>query len=551
MEVFIKENWRQLSVLALAVAFLYAFGVNGPLLWDDMDWIVNNPFVHSLTWENLSAIFTQNILAGANGMSNYYRPLLLVSFIPNYLIAGTTPFLYHVVNDLIHLANGFLIYYLVLRWLGKKRIAFLVALLFLIHPLQTEAVSYVVGRGDPLSVLFILAGILLYIRGRFWLAMSAAVLAILTRETGILFPVYLGIVLIAFELKGSFWERFKVAFIKVLPFVGISFIYGVMRLTILNFQNTLNFSNQQDFYTGHILYRIYTFFDALSLYIRLILWPTGLHFLHDIPISINFWEGLVWLGGLFILISICWLFWLYRKKDTSVFNIWFFGLGIFFTNLSLSSGILASINARALEHWLYFSLFGILTIIAWYLDKIWCYLETHLPKLRVVFLISFILYCVFLGYQTIQLNLVWADEVALYKNILKYEPTNFQTLNNLGNWYYNNRDSANAKILWQRAIVSNPYDPTAFTNLGSLANDEGYIDESEILLQKAIAVDPFYYLAYRNLSALYTQQGMYTEAIQVLDILQTKYPNQDFASIKEDIKNMERSATSTKNKILR
>lgn len=545
MITFIRENQKQLLLLLCSVIILYAFGVNGPLLWDDMDWIVNNPFVHSFTWHNIVSIFTQNILAGINGLSNYYRPLLLVSFIPNYFISGTNPFLYHVINDIIHFINGVLIYYLVLRWFKHKRVAFIASLLFLIHPLQTEAVAYVVGRGDPMSAFFILIGIILFIRKRIWLSLFAAVLAILSRETGILFPIYLGVILISFEYTGTLWERFKVAFIKTLPFIGISAVYGILRLTVLNFQNTLNFSNNADIYTEHVLYRIYTFFDALSLYLRLILWPTGLHFSHDIPVSVTFWEGFVWLGALIIIACVVWLFWSYRNKNKKPFYIWFFGLGIFFGNLSLSSGIVASINARALEHWLYFSLFGAFTVAAWYIDILLRYLENNKPKLRTGFLILSITYCIFLGNQTIQRNLTWADEVLFFKNILKYEPNNYRALNNLGNWYYEQRDSDKAVLYWSKAIVANPRDPTAYANLGYVANDEGFLVESEIYYKKAIEVDPYYTNAYRNLTALYIQNGMFSYANQVVDELQKKYPNTDFSSIREDVKKSEEEASST------
>ena len=140
---------------------------------------------------------------------------------------------------------------------------FLASLLFLIHPLQTEAVAYISGRGDPLSILFVLAGIALYLNKHRWWAYGMTILAILSRETAVLLPVYLGIVLIAFEYKGFIRERFKKAFVGVLPFVGISAVYGLLRLTVLNFQNTLNFYQQQNIYSEHLAYRIYTFFHVL------------------------------------------------------------------------------------------------------------------------------------------------------------------------------------------------------------------------------------------------------------------------------------------------
>jgi len=156
---FLKENGGYMLVLVLAGLFLYAFNLHNPLFWDDADWILNNPAVHALTWTNIKFIFSHDVLAGIGLVSNYYRPFLFLTFLGNWLVSGPSPVSYHLVNNFIHIGNSILLFYLVRRWLKNSHAAFLAALVFLIHPLQTEAVTYISGRGDSLSLLCMLGGI--------------------------------------------------------------------------------------------------------------------------------------------------------------------------------------------------------------------------------------------------------------------------------------------------------------------------------------------------------------------------------------------------------
>ncbi|MEK9157917.1 MAG: hypothetical protein AAB638_01900, partial [Patescibacteria group bacterium] len=186
---FIRKNISYLVVLFGLGALLYSFNIHNNLFWDDVDWILNNPSVHAFNWANIKYIFTHDALAGVGLASNYYRPFLFLTFLGNYVISDSSPVLYHVVSNLIHIGNGILIFYLLSRWLSNKRIAFLVALIFIIHPLQTEAVSYISGRGDSLSIFFILIGIISFLwfrtrsnyLGAYIISGLAMVLGILSR----------------------------------------------------------------------------------------------------------------------------------------------------------------------------------------------------------------------------------------------------------------------------------------------------------------------------------------------------------------------------------
>lgn len=524
MSRFLKENGGAILALALVGAFSYAFNLRGPLFWDDVDWIVNNPSVHSLAWSNIKFIFSHDVLAGIGLVSNYYRPFLFLTFALNYLVSGVEPVLYHLVSNGIHILNSILIFYLLLRWFKSKRAAFLAALLFLIQPLQTEAVAYISGRGDPLSIFFILAGITLYLSGRKWWAYVAATLAILSRETAVLFPAYLGLALVSFELSGTLWKRCKAALWRTLPFIGISSVYGVLRLTVLNFQNTLNFYQQQNLYSEHLAYRIYTFFHALLVYLRLAFWPTGLHMDRDIPVNTSIFVGYAWLGALFIILALSWLIWLYKKGDQRTFYLWFFGLSVFFVNLGPTSGIVP-INARIYEHWLYFSLFGFFTVVAWYLDKIWAWFEDRRPSLQPVFVIFLVAYLLFLGVQTIRRNLLWADVPGLYKDILAYEPQDVRILNNLAMWYSDQGNNTAAVPLYEQAIQVDPTQPAPYYNLGNVARDAGQLDQAEVLYKKALTVSPTFRYSYENLAGIYIAQKKYTQALDELKQLQQIYPS--------------------------
>ncbi|MDP4001711.1 MAG: tetratricopeptide repeat protein [bacterium] len=546
---FLKKNIGYLMALFGLGFFIYSFNLNGLLFWDDADWILNNPVLHAFTWENIKFIFSHDVLAGIGQVSNYYRPFLFLTFLFDYIVFGSNPVWYHIISNGIHIINACLIFYLLMRWLKSKRIAFLTSFLFLIHPLQTEAVTYISGRGDPLSIFFILISIALYLNKYRWQAGVTMVLAILSRETAVLFPAYLGVVLMAFENQGRFLVRFKKSFFAIMPFAGVAIVYGILRLTVLNFQNTLNFYQQQNIYSENLLYRVYTFFHALVVYIRLIIWPIGLHMDRDIPVSTHIWDPWSWLGVLIVIVCVGWLVFLYRRglpnikeearikkqesrKTThdsrfmihaSSFNVWFFGLGIFFVNLLPTSGIIP-INARIYEHWLYFSLFGFFTITAFYLDKILSFFKNKNSKLYPLLIIFFIIYCLFLGIQTIRRNLLWSNTEKFYLNILKYEPEDVRVINNLGNWYSDHGNNDLAKPLYERAITIDPNQPALYHNLGNIARDSGQLDRAEELYKKAISTDPTFHYAYGNLAQLYLNQNKITQALEMLEQLQKIYP---------------------------
>ncbi|MBI2062808.1 MAG: tetratricopeptide repeat protein [Candidatus Yanofskybacteria bacterium] len=537
-------------IILVAIGFLvYAFNLNGPLFWDDDDWIKGNVFVHDFS--HLKEIFTQNILSGFGLNSNYYRPLLLLSFAVNYAIGGIKPLGYHLVSNGFHLANGILLFLILLAIFKRRLPAFIAALLFLIHPLQTEAVTYISGRGDPMSVFFMLLALWFFIKAescttsqvvqfhnlrcrKSWLWIGASLLsmvaAVLSRETAILLPLLLMVFYISFLTSGGFLMSLRTAFLKTSYFWAISIGYFVLRLTVLNFQNTLNFYSQASDYSQHLSYRLYTFGHVLLEYFKLIFVPVGLHMERDLPLKTSLFQWPVWLAVV-IVVLIVWVGVVLYKKGrvlklttsdavaTSDVRIWFFGWSWFFIGLAPVSGIIP-INAVMYEHWLYLPLIGLFTLIGFYLTKVFDYLKSKsLNTYYLILATAFVIYASFLGYQSIKRNILWGKPLEFYEDILKYNSNTVRIMNNLGNLYSEKGEIGRAEEMYTKAIESpngNIFAQPHY-NLGNIYRDRGETERAIEQYKEAIKADPSFPFAYQNLAVIYAGRGNLVEAALMLE----------------------------------
>ncbi|MBI2626717.1 MAG: glycosyltransferase family 39 protein, partial [Parcubacteria group bacterium] len=299
--IFKKETWLPILILIVVGFFIYSFNLNNQLFWDDDDWIINNQFVHSISWDNIKFWFTQNTLAGVGLKSNYYRPFLFLTFAFNYMISGIKPLAYHLTSNAIHIFNSIFIFWLIKQIFKRNLLAFLVSIFFLVHPLQTEAVSYISGRGDTLVTMFMLLALLVFIKNQtikslklYALSLIFLVLGLLSRETAIIFPVLALAFYISFISKERFIASIKQGILKTWPYFGVALVYGILRLTVLNFQNTLNFYAEPNLYSENLHVRLFTFLPILWNYLKLLLIPLGLHMERGSVVYSSLFQWPVW-----------------------------------------------------------------------------------------------------------------------------------------------------------------------------------------------------------------------------------------------------------------
>ena len=193
--------WVAATGIALATAAVYADSLSGPLIYDDHLWITWNQSIH-----NLASIGT--VLSAPTDPAVHGRPVLSLTFALNYAVSGTSAWSYHLANLAIHVLAALVLFGIVRRTLAMLPGAFPgerdrffpalgAALLWAVHPLQTEAVTYVAQRAESLMGLFYLLTLYCFIRGvempgsRRWrlLAVLSCLLGMATKEVMVTAPL--------------------------------------------------------------------------------------------------------------------------------------------------------------------------------------------------------------------------------------------------------------------------------------------------------------------------------------------------------------------------
>lgn len=196
MERPFSSRWFGLSaalILALAVVAVYSNTFSSAFQFDDIQHIVENEKIRSLA--NIPLILRE------------FRGVTLLTFALNYAAGGLDVFGYHAVNTLVHITNSILAYFFLLGTLKlsganeatSRRAAFFTALIFAVHPVETQAVTYIVQRMESLSSLFYLASLLFFTRSAlanstakrlvyYALAGVSYILAFYSKETAFTLP---------------------------------------------------------------------------------------------------------------------------------------------------------------------------------------------------------------------------------------------------------------------------------------------------------------------------------------------------------------------------
>jgi tetratricopeptide (TPR) repeat protein len=208
-------DWRLPALLFLAVLFAYANTPGLGFALDSVNLIHGDPRIRAATAGNLDLIL-KNDYWWPSSVDVLYRPITTASFLFNYAILGNGAKApgYHLLNLLLHLANAWLVFQLALRVLRDRRMAWFAAALWAVHPIGSESVANIAGRADLLATLFVLSGLLLYIRlmavdegGWQWragvLAASAAA-GMFSKESAAVLP---GLMLLWDVAFGAGWRR--------------------------------------------------------------------------------------------------------------------------------------------------------------------------------------------------------------------------------------------------------------------------------------------------------------------------------------------------------
>lgn len=507
-----SECWPRVVPFVLIVlvsCLLYGHTLEAPFYLDDAGSIYDNKTVKDLG-KAFGGIFGQ-------------RGLATLTFALNYHFGGTNVVGYHLVNIAIHLACACLVYLLLRRvFPGRSLPPLFGALLFVAHPLQTQAVTYLVQRMTSLSALLFLLAMYLYVLAREKLAagisfrtpshlscyvgaMLAGGAAVLVKENAVVLPLALLLFTwLCAPAEARAWRpllRYLAPFL-IFPALAIGGYLLVPFLSAPKF-DTMGFSRHLRSMEGNSpLHYLATQCSVLWIYLRMLFLPYGQALDHAYPVS----RELVTLksvaggGGLVGLMGLAW--WLRRRQPAVAFAVaWFF------LTLAVESSIIPL--DPLFEHRLYLPMFGLAVLSATLLER--------LPGVRWQFG-AVVLVIVPLAVLTWQRNALWTDPIAFYEQNLQVSPDNERVYFNLSQEYLKAGDFERGEFLIRESIAMNPARHFGYVSLKEVYLAQERLDEAIGMLQYGIDhVDPKYRGQLLNdLAFVYGRKGDFDRAIATL-----------------------------------
>ncbi|UCC94801.1 MAG: tetratricopeptide repeat protein [Candidatus Omnitrophota bacterium] len=486
------KKYVPLIVIVLVGFGVYANSFRGEFILDDDPLIRNNIFVRSSS--PVSSIFTKDIGESSGKKLSFWRPLQILTYRVEYSLFKLNVTGYHLTNITLHIAVALMLYWLVSLLFGDRGLSFLTSIFFVIHPIHTEAVSYISGRADSLVVLFMLLCFICYIKyldkknfALYICMLCSYTLALLSRENSLVLPVLL--------LLYHYTFRKKIEFFGLFSLTGIAAVYGLLRFTFL--KSLLPYFTVS--YT--LLQRIPGFFVALTNYLKLLVVPFPLHMEYGNKIfAINDIRAII---GVVILLALILCAFRTRKNKLIFFAVFWFLIAL------VPQSNLYPIGAYMAEHWLYLASIGFFLVVG-------RLLASSYRKRKISTVILIVTFITSLGVLTIKQNTYWQDSIGFYERTLQYEPASFGAYNNLGLIYQGMGKYDEAITYYKKAIEINPNFAESYNNIGLIFYRLAKYNEAIPFYEMAIKVNQKYAEGYSNLGALYSKVGNTDKAIALL-----------------------------------
>jgi len=505
--------------------------------FDDFHNIVNREDLHlkELTFSSITGSFFRTDDQG----TKLYRPVACLSFALNWYFSKSKVLGYHLTNLFIHIFSGIFLF-LFLSYLlqlpqskinNKKArhfISLLGAILWVIHPIQTQAVTYIVQRMASMAGMFYILSMLLYIKARcfspaniakyiyFFGATTSFLLSVLSKQNAILLPFSILLIEGIFILDLSRAKVKKNIFLLVL-FCSVCIFISV---TIV-FLNNKPFS----FFTIYqsrpfsLLERALTEPRVLIYYLSLILYPvpTRLSLDHGFQISTSILSPLSTLPAIFLILLFI-VIAVYKRKQWPLFS---FAILFFFLNHLIESSIIPL--ELIFEHRNYIpSMFLFLPVAFSFNTILEYYNKKNKKHMHTIFICFFTLLIAGLGISTYVRNMAWFSAKHLWEDCLEKNPTSLRSFHNLAFGHYEKIDNYDkALFYYEQALLydskSNIFEKhTVLKNMASLHFKKKNFEQAKKFFKLSIDILPNK-KSYYGLCLIETEKGNFAQAIKYIN----------------------------------
>ena len=542
-----------LILIALLGLIAYSNTFNVPFLFDDIENIVENPLVKDFSY------FTDPSKAKTLGHYRNVFPLRktriigYLTFWANYEIHELNVTGFHVVNLAIHIVNAVLVYFLVILTfrtpsLGtsilKKRsrhIGLFSALLFVSHPVQTQAVTYIVQRFTSLATMFYLMSLALYIIFRlrasrglgsqpgslllYFSVLLCCIFAMKTKEIAFTLPVAIAV----FEFM-FFKETLRRRALYLSPLLLTMLIIPLSYMSLIGTGSPIEeLIGDADYVTrsqdiSRMGY-LFTEFRVIVTYLRLLVLPINQNLYYDYQVFHSFLEPPVFLSFLFLLSIFglgVYLFYRSRITDSGA-RLVAFGIFWFFITLSVESSI---IPLHAIyEHRVYLPSAGAFSAFA--VGAFLLIERFKTRKIKHIAISSTVLLLILLSYATYARNYIWQSEATLWEDVLQKSPRTARPHVILGNALMSEGEIDRAIEHFETAAKLEPDLAEVYNSLGCAYNSKGLVDKAIEYFRIAIKLKPDITEAHINLGVIYSSKGLTDKAIEHFQTVARLKPDYD------------------------
>lgn len=524
----VLAGWLLPALIALAtvVPFLPVFR-NDFVEWDDFETLIENPHYRGFAWPQLSWMWTTFHMG-------HFQPLSWLTFALDYLIWGMNPVGYHLTNLVLHAINAMLFFVLARRLLleafpvateAQPRMldvsAAAAALLFAIHPLRVESVTWATERRDVLAGLFFLATLYFYLtayktaaparrRTRLALALAAYFLSLTAKATAITLPAIL-LLLDVYPLRrlsGHWRSWFAADARKILwektPFLVLAVLFAAVAIWAQQSAGALRPAQQY-----FLSYRLGQAAYGIIFYVWKSLLPIALSPLYELPNDFHLWTPLFVLFGAVAITITIGLFAL-RQRWPAGIACWIYYLVM----LAPVLGFAQSGPQLVADRYSYLSCMSLALLAAgtlFYVLRDGNHARSRLARVSGAVAVTAIF-----GFAALTWRQTgyWRNTETLWTRALGVDPNSSFAHYNLARYIARQGRYQEAVLHYQRALAIRPADADTLNNLGLLVARNGELDRASEFFTAAVKVDPGYGKAFFNMARILARQGRLDEAIQ-------------------------------------
>lgn len=461
-----------------AIALVYAGTVRFDFCWDDLSYLIQNPYIREISWNNISVIFSRNF-------EGNFAPLHILFYAIQHAVWGMNPGGYHAVSVILHIFNSIFLFILIRTITGRKDAALFAALIFAVHPVQVENVAWVSEQKSLLAMAFFIPAFYLYVLDAdhrkvwfYWASVCLYGLSLLAKVSTVSLPI----LLLLYDLcyRKTFEKRYV---INKAPYFAVA---GVMSLVSIFIQT----SNRGMFYFKNDPFVTFlTTVVAIKDYLLNMIWPANLSAYYSLVYT-RISEPAVVLSLLLIVSLTFGTVYLFRKdRQAGFWAVWFWAAILPNLNIIPLSVVMA-------DRYLYIPLIGPAVLLGLaFFGPMKAWLLKHVPTPAGWVYAASGMLIILLAITSHARSRIWENNLTLWTDTVK------------------------------RIQHGIPY-----TNLGASYLQIGNVEEAKKNFYRSIEIMPDYYLPYQNLGRLYLQENNLAGAEEQFAKVLSLDPKKAFAS---------------------